>query len=592
MTDNIGSIYIKDEGSEDASILFVGETGGVTEEAEGRPFVGEAGNFLTSVLGRNGVQRESVRLSNLAHYRPRDNKFEYLLNSPQLQAGLSELAAYIYAHRKTIRVICALGNWPLYFLTGKYGKKAGSGILNWRGSILTCTLPGLQGKLENPIKVIPTLHPAYLLRDRKTYPIFDQDIKRVVEDSAFPELRLPEREYVINPTGMDREIWVEKLLESNILGIDVETFGPYLACVGFAPSASLGVCFVNDGSVGFHNAITRLLASDIPKVAHFSHFDLLYLATHGYPVVNLKHDTMVLQHVMWPELPRALKYLSSIYTREPYYKDEGKESFKDKKNWNVKTINRDTLWKYNCKDCCVMIESLEKMLVELEEGPPEWKQFYEFEMEMLDIANEMSLTGIKQDEKRRILLEAAVTMKYAEHQALLEKVIGSELNVGSHKKVQYLLYDVLQLPVQRKHTNQRVTADDDALIRLIGLCKDKIESLKTVNKQTEWQRKFLVVKMIMLVRGHRKLLSSYLTISGSKDGRVRSLFKVPATETGRWSAEKYIDDTGLNSMTLPRDPVEVPDELNEDNASALLRGEVLRSEDDDATESESDSDWN
>lgn len=584
---NIGSIYIKDEGPEDASILFVGEAGGVTEEAEGRPFVGEAGNFLTTVLGRNGVPRESVRLSNLAHYRPRDNKFDYLLNSSQLQDGLKELSGYIQSHRQTIKVIGALGNWPLYFLTGKHGKKAGSGILNWRGSILTCTLPGVEGQL----KVIPTLHPAYLLRDRKTYPIFDQDIKRVVEDSKFPELKLPERKYVINPTGLDREIWVEELLKSNILGIDIETFGPYLACVGFAPSPSLGVCFVNDGSVGFHNAITRLLASDIPKVAHFSHFDKLYLVTHGYPVINLKHDTMVLQHVMWPELPRALKYLSSIYTREPYYKDEGKESFKDKKSWNSKTINRDTLWKYNCKDCCVMVESLEKMLVELEEGPPEWKQFYEFEMEMLDIANEMSLTGIKRDEKRRVLLEAAVTMKYAEHQAILEKVIGSEINVNSNKKIHHLLYDVLGLPVQRKHTNQKVTADDDALIRLIGLCKDKIESLKTTSKQTEWQRKFLVVKMIMLIRGHRKLLSSYLTIPGSDDGRIRSLFKVPATETGRWSAEKYIDDSGLNSMTLPRDPVEVDDELTEDKASALLRGKVLLGEDDDSSEGESDSDW-
>ena len=66
---------------------------------------------------------------------------------------------------------------------------------------------------------------------------------------------------------------------------------------------------------------------------------------------------------------------------------------------------------------------------------------------------------------------------------------------------------------------------------------------------------------------------------------------MPATETGRWSAEKFIDDTGLNSMTLPRDPVEVDDELTEDNASALLRGEVLRSEDDDSTEGEGDSDW-
>src|SRR5205807_10187792 len=137
MTDNnIGSIYVPDEGPKNASILFVGEAPGANEETEGRPFVGEAGNFLTTVLGRNGIQRESVRLANLCHYRPRDNKFVHLLDSSQLQAGIKELSAYIYENRPT--VICALGNWPLYFLTGKHGKKAGSGIFNWRGSILTC----------------------------------------------------------------------------------------------------------------------------------------------------------------------------------------------------------------------------------------------------------------------------------------------------------------------------------------------------------------------------------------------------------------------------------------------------------------------
>jgi uracil-DNA glycosylase family 4 len=582
---DIGTIHVPDEGPEDAKILFVGEAPGSTEEVDGRPFVGEAGNFLTTVLGRNGIPRESVRLANLCHYRPRDNKFDYLLDTPQLQDGIKALSEYIQSHRPT--VIAALGNWPLYYLTGKQGKKAGSGILNWRGSILTCSLHGVTGQL----KVIPTLHPAYLLRDRKTYPIFDQDIKRVVEDSAFPELRLPERKYVINPTGLEREIWVEELLKARILGVDVETFGPYLACVGFAPSADLAVCFVNDNSLGFDSAIRRLLSCNIPKVAHFSHFDKLYLITHGYPVVNLKHDTMVLQHVMWPELPRALKYITSIYTREPYYKDEGKESFEDKKSWNIKSISREKLWTYNCKDCCTMVESLEKMLVELEEGPPEWKRFYEFEMEMLDIANEMALTGIKRDEKRRQLLEAAVMMKYAEHQALLEKVIGSEINVGSHKKIHFLLYDVLGLPVQRHYKSHKVTADDDAMIRLIGICKDKIETLKTADKKAEWQRRFLVVKMIMLIRGHRKLLSSYICVKMSEDGRGRSIFKVPATETGRWAAEKFVDDTGLNFMTLPRDPVEVPDDLTEDNAGAILRPEVLLTEDDPTTESASDSEW-
>lgn len=126
---DISSIYVPDEGPEDAKILFVGEAPGAVEEAGGipgitdklspRPFHpdAEGGKILTSVLGRNGIQRSDVRFTNLCHYRPRDNKFGYLLNSPQLQAGIKELCGYLQTHRP--KVICALGNWPMYFQIGR-----------------------------------------------------------------------------------------------------------------------------------------------------------------------------------------------------------------------------------------------------------------------------------------------------------------------------------------------------------------------------------------------------------------------------------------------------------------------------------------
>src|SRR6267378_7054437 len=141
--------------------------------------------IFTPCLLRNGLSRpDSVFVTNLSHHRPKDNKFEYLIGSKELSDGVNEIKELIVKNKPV--VICTLGSWPMYFVTGKKGKKPGSGILNWRGSILEYHLPNDGNNCSDlpTIKVIPTIHPAAVYRDRKLYPIFDQDIKRVVFDSS------------------------------------------------------------------------------------------------------------------------------------------------------------------------------------------------------------------------------------------------------------------------------------------------------------------------------------------------------------------------------------------------------------------------
>lgn len=91
----------------------------------------------------------------------------------------------------------------------------------------------------------------------------------------------------------------------------------------------------------------------------------------------------------------------------------------------------------------------------------------------------------------------------------------------------------------------------------------------------------------MLVRGDRKMMSSYILARTSADGRMRSLFKVPAAETGRWSAEKSIDGSGCNSQTFPREAIDIPDDLDK------IIGEVfpdIEEIDEDESPDDSDSD--
>jgi uracil-DNA glycosylase len=544
---------IPGEGPLNAPILLVGEAGGEVEYEKGRPFVGPSGDLLTSVLLRNGVNREQVRLDNLSHYRPNNNRFEFLIGTEVLQDSLLALRDYIQINRPI--VIGALGAYPLEYLTGK------KGIDKWRGSIL----PYLHDKT---IKVIPTRHPSAVLRERSLYPIFDLDIKRIISDAAYRDFNYTERRFILNPKGLDLEEWTQKLCESNTLAVDIETVknSTHILCVGFATSPTLAVCIVPDNQG--RRAIQRVLSSDAKKVFQFGTFDTTQLKLNGYEIndpvgTELERiyywDTLVAGHVQAPELPRSLEFFTSIYTREPYYKAQGRGSIpEDEKGWS-ESFDRQSLYEYNARDCCctfeVFLRQRESILAD-----PILLETFDFEMSMLEVAHHIGDSGMLVDVERRDFIQAALLSKWAKKQAILDALVGEDVNVRS-TALKRILYDksCLGLPTRRKHDGT-ITTDEDAVVSLIAFCKDKMESVKMDATKFEWRKKQLVCSTILEIRGIRQNLSTY--IMGNRvglDGRLHSTYKAAATETGRWAAQKYVDGSGINAQTMPREPIEIED---------------------------------
>jgi len=67
--------YVPGEGSENAGIMFIGEAPGKEEDEQGRPFVGNAGKFLTALIEKNlGLRREDVYITNILKCRPPNNR--------------------------------------------------------------------------------------------------------------------------------------------------------------------------------------------------------------------------------------------------------------------------------------------------------------------------------------------------------------------------------------------------------------------------------------------------------------------------------------------------------------------------------------
>ena len=591
MADQHYDRYVPDEGPEDSNIIFVGEAPGETEHEQGHPFIGNSGELFMSVLATLGVSRGEVRLANLCHYRPYNNKFENLVGTEALASGVKELIAYI--ERVKPNLVVPLGSQALKYLTGK------KGIKKWRGSIL-----------ETPIantKCIPTFHPAAVLRDRGLYPTFKIDLRRILSDSTFRDRNLPQRRFIIDPRGLECEEWVERLCSARDLGTDIETVKKtqLILCVGFAPSPEIGVCFVPSHPEG-RRAIERILESNARKIFQFGSFDYRQLLDNGFQINDPETetrdriyywDTLIAQHVLAPELPRSLEYLTSIYTREPYYKTEGRGSIpEDAKAWSLK-VNRQSLYEYNCRDCCCTIE-IAHIQKEQILSVPAYRDTFDFEMAMLEVADHISVSGLPIDDERRQIIENITIQKWGKKQFILNGLTGFETNVHSPKLLK-ILYDKdkMGLPVRRNRKSGKLTADEDAIVSLIAYCKDHLESVTKEATKLEWRVKLAVCQTILEIRGLRKLLSSYIlarTKQGpriSSDGRIRSLYKVGGTETGRWSASKFLDGTGFNAQTLPRDPFEIPDDvLTKQPVDVKLVEEASEADEDEDEAEEGDED--
>ena len=136
------------EGGEDARIMFIGEAPGAEEDRVGRPFVGEAGKLLDRMLTAVELARSEVYIANVLKSRPPDNRTPTPEEAARCGAWLERQIAAV-----SPQVIVCLGAVPTKFIL-----RTAEGITRARGRWGTYR----SGDLDIP--VLPTFHPAYVLR--------------------------------------------------------------------------------------------------------------------------------------------------------------------------------------------------------------------------------------------------------------------------------------------------------------------------------------------------------------------------------------------------------------------------------------------
>ena len=162
--------YVFGEGSAKADLMFIGEAPGAEEDKQGRPFVGRAGQLLTKIIESIGLERKDVFIANILKCRPPGNR------NP-LPSEIAACSPYLEKQIELIKpkVICALGKFAAQTLL-----KTETSISRLRG-----TFSDYRG-----IKLMPTYHPAYLLRNQSGKKDVWKDMQAIASELG---IEIPEK---------------------------------------------------------------------------------------------------------------------------------------------------------------------------------------------------------------------------------------------------------------------------------------------------------------------------------------------------------------------------------------------------------------
>lgn len=539
-------------GTRDTKIVIVGEAPGSADMATGRPFGGGAGELLQRMLSRCGISYSQCFATNVCHVPTPGGKFENFYkkgNQLHFVRGVVQLKSDLEAIQPNLTI--ALGSHALKVLTGK------NGIEKWRGSILPSTL--VAGR-----KVVGTYNPGYILKIYDYKAVAEFDLKRCAEESKTSTIVYPVREFFLHTTRElraadgtiserplrpgEREFVADEMASAEWLAVDIEcwqdtTTGRWrLACVGFSDRADRALTIHADGPQSLA-IIRRLLCCPAKKIYQNGTFDVTVLRDEGFEVTNFAWDTMLGHHALFTEcasgddemsaltgkkkrqsaIAKGLAFQTSVYTKEPFYKDDGKL-------WK-ETNDLKMFWRYNALDVSVTREIKDVQAVEIKQFGVQ--QVLEHELSLVEPIMAAVKRGIRIDLGVRSRIHSAVQTEIDNLQKFLDHSTGESVNVKSPQQVTKLLYETLKLPAQKSRKTGNITGDKDAIGRLAATHSHP------------------VLHSILKIRERRDIIERYLNAPIDSDGRIRCSFDITGTRSGRLSSRASIYGSGTNLQNIP-----------------------------------------
>lgn len=507
-----GKTYVPGEGNLGSNIVIVGEAPTIGDTNKLAQFTGTEGRELDRLLKDAGLTRSDCWLTTASKFAVPPNlprkKLPFHVRARNVGIDIEQQLLELQNEINQLKpnVIIGLGGTALWALTGK------DSIKDYRGSIL-------QGMGR---KVVCTYNPAGLAYQSdglefKGYwnrQIMILDVKRAKKESYTPEINLPYRHLEICQNSAHLLDFYNRYRHCKSVWADIEAGGHCVPiCIGLAfnkthgmtvplwnvqgissiPSADLAQCW---------GIVAQILMEHEVHGQNFN-YDRDKILRLGFAIRGIRGDTLLKAFAINPELPKGLAFNTSIYTEEPFYKNEGM----------YEGQIRDLL--LGCaRDSCVTCEvdlAMDGDLDELNQRP-----FYEnFLLKLPDLYWEIERNGFRINTQTRDML----LHKYVEWDERLRyelwNLCGQEVNVNSPKQVAVLLFEILKLP------------------RRAGTGEEELTSLLNLKSFTNIEHR-KIVELILENRRVRKSIGNYLLALPDFDGRMKTTC-FPCLETGRSS---------------------------------------------------------
>lgn len=494
--------YVPAKGNANAQLMVIGESPSFEDEQILEPFSGQEGRELNRLLQIAKINRNDLWLSHVCKYMipfTLDKKESFTQRCQDAGINIQQQIDDLRREIQSINPNCilVLGKEALWALTGK------NKIDDYRGSILSSFL----GK-----KIVATYSPRDVLEYKieawkRQVAIFD--FKRAYKQSAFPEINWPSRNLHIARNSSDVYSFINDNLHHGRVSEDIEAKHCIPWCLGLAFNKYEGMTIrLWDGISSSDLAaiwimIARLnMNKTIKKIGQNFKYDQDKITRIGLPINSLWSDTMLKAFCINPELPKNLAFNTSIYTEEPFYKNEGMYEGSDE----------DLL--IGCaRDACCTYEVDDAQQIDIDEMGLE-SYYRNFLMPLhklyLDIENEgFHVDTNKRDELLRKYVAWDEKLRFE-----LFNYTKQYINPNSWKQVGALLYDTLKIPY-------RVGTGEEVLTSLLNnVVKDSLRKS--------------VIENILESRRVRKTIGNNLAALRDFDGKMRTSYFI-CLDTGRSS---------------------------------------------------------
>ena len=548
-----GRKYVGFRGSPKAPIWIVGEAPGFDEDACGYPFVGASGRQLDAEIIEAGIEVGQCAFINPYTTRPPDNDIDRIEENGIPKKVYLDSFFELLDYYRPIFIIPA-GATPLAILVPDTASRTGEApISKWRGSLLCSRL------LPWDHYVIPIYHPAFILREYSERSVNVFILGRVLEEFEYWKKNqklqpLPSRELIYLPSADTAKEYLNDCLSHNgPISVDIETVDrkvPITIGFSYDPSHAISIGlyeYDRRDSVPIWRLMDKILGSSHILGQNYTTFDANWLRAMGFDVsMALVDDTLVRHHVLHPELSHKLDFQVMQYTREPYYKEEGK-------GWRSKE-GLAQLMKYNAKDACCTLEVFQKQEEEFDANP-NLRRFYEYEMQLARYLYDVDQRGILVNQTKLKTLRDFVVSELNSICVQVSQALNGKAVVTSAedaKKISKLLSISPDHILNLASTTQLKDLFETLNIKLK---KDRITGKESTSEDA-LQDAFAktgnpILKHVLRTRELGKLKGTYIDAS-LLDGVLYGCASATGTVTGRRASRQNFLGYGSNLQNQPK----------------------------------------